>query len=104
MFKSLKWRDRCHTESEVKIDKQSNVWLGEDSQRDKAKWQRYHGSVAALCTENHVVERSRCGNGVTLADCDALYKRSFDRFLGGMMWRDAGLEGDRGDDAAWKLE
>ena len=37
LFKSLTWRDRCHSESEATIDNES-----------KAKWQGYQGSVAAL--------------------------------------------------------
>ena len=48
LLKSLKWRDGFSNESELKIDSDSKVWLGE-----KVKWQRYHGSVAALRRDTH---------------------------------------------------
>ena len=54
LLKSLKWRDRSHTESEAKIDDESKARLCDDtSQRDNAKKQRYHRSVAAWLRNNH---------------------------------------------------
>ena len=47
LFKSLKLRDRCHKEGEAKMDVGSEALLG-SSQRDQAKWQRYHGIVAVF--------------------------------------------------------
>ena len=51
-------------------------------------------SVAALLRYSHgatTVKRSRCGNGVTRAECEALYKCS-----------GAGWERERCDEAVWK--
>ena len=40
----------------MQIDSESNVWLGDDCQRDTAKRDRYHGSVAALPRTHHGIE------------------------------------------------
>ena len=39
-----------------------------------------------------IAEKSRCEDGVTKDDCEVLYGRSGDSWLGGHMWRDAWLE------------
>ena len=104
-FKGWQWRDRRHNENEVKIDSWSKVWLGDDRQRDTAKLERYHESVATLLGDIHgatITENSLCGDCVTMAPCEALCARSGDSWLGGGMWQDACLERDRCDDAAWK--
>ena len=106
LLEILKWRDRCHHESEATVDNKSTAWLGDgNSWRDKAKWQGYHASVAALCRNNHgdtTAEQSRCGNRVTVPDCLALDRRGGDSWLGGMKWQDARLDEERGGNAAWK--
>ena len=83
-------RDRCHKEREATIDHASEARLGDDnSPRDEAKWQEDHGSVAAFFINSHgttIGETSRCGNGVTIAECGPLYRRS-----GGTFWQDAWL-------------
>ena len=42
LLKSLKWRDRCHNESEATMDNESKARLGSNSQHERAKWQRCH--------------------------------------------------------------
>ena len=95
LLKSLLRRDRCHNEREATIDHASEARLGDDnSSRDEAKWQEDHGSVAALFINSHgttSAETSRSGIGVTIAECEALYTRSGDNWLGGKFWQNAWL-------------
>ena len=75
--------------SEAVVDSSSRALHG-NGQREKAKWQAYRGSVAALLRNDHEdtsVEMSRCGNGVTAADCEALFDRNGDRVRKITCWR-----------------
>ena len=45
---------------------------------------------------------SRCGNGVTAAECEALFEHNGDSVSGAKVWRDARLERYVGDDTTWK--
>ena len=78
LLKSMKWRDRRSDEGKARDDG--------DSQREKAKWQGYHGSVAALLRNSRgdaIAKKSRCANGVAMAECEAPCRRSGDRWLTG---------------------
>ena len=85
----MKWRDRGNDESKARLEG--------NSQHNHAKWQ---GNLAALLRNSHrdtIVEESRCGKGVTIAETQA-WKEN-------VATMQPGKNGDEEDDhgeAKWK--
>ena len=77
--------------------------LSRTSRHGVKKNDRPSSKAASINVESGAISGKAvwCGNCVTRAPSEALYKRSKDSWCG-KMWRDAGLERDRGGDAAWK--
>ena len=77
LLKSLQWRDRCHNESEVKIDNESEGLALATSGSVTQRSGEDTTTVWLLSRErdNHgttITEKSRCGDDATRAECGAL--------------------------------
>ena len=92
------------------IDSERAAQLGDDTQRDTAKWQRHHGSVAGLWSGSHGSAIAGKHHTETTAECEAPYTRSGDSWHHGKKWQNTWFETekeretdrDRGDDVARK--